>query len=297
MKTHKLLSFFIPLLIIILSSCNADGITSDTSSKKTLLNVSYGSHPQQVFDLYLPANRSTVTTKTLILIHGGGWNSGDKDDMKYVINIINQNLPDYAIANINYRLAFKGNPGFPMQLNDIKAVINKLKDTRYYNISDDFGLIGMSAGGHLSLLYSYAHNSDKNIKMVCSIVGPTDFTDTNYLRIPDMIAAIETATGVSYMANPAYYDELSPLSRATLDSPPTILFYGNQDPIIPTTQAINMHERLDRLGVYNEFNLYNGGHANWVHSDQLDVSEKLATFIKISFSQSPPISQNTKANY
>lgn len=297
MKTYQLFSFFISLLLLLNSSCSTDNSASNSSIKRTLINEGYGSHPQQVFDLYLPANRSDRTTKTLILIHGGGWTSGDKADMKYITNIIKQNLPDYAIANMNYRLASKGNPAFPMQIDDIKALINKLKNTRNYAISDDFGLIGMSAGGQLSLLYSYGYNSDKNIKMVCSIVGPTDFTDTNYLKIPAMVEAIETATGVSYMDNHEYNQELSPLSRASIASPPTILFYGNQDPIIPTTQGINMHEQLDRLGVYNEFHLYNGGHGNWVLDDQLDANGKLATFIKISFSQSQPISQNTKKNF
>ena len=43
------------------------------------LNVSYGSNSEQVFDIYLPANRSD-DTKIMILVHGGGWTSGDKAD-------------------------------------------------------------------------------------------------------------------------------------------------------------------------------------------------------------------------
>ncbi len=281
MKTYKLFSFFIPLLLI-LHSCTTDSTASDASTEKNLINESYGSSPQQVFDLYLPANRSAATTKTLILVHGGGWTAGDKADMVYVTNIIKQYLPGYAIANMNYRLASAGNPAFPMQIDDLNSVVTKLKNTDY-GISDNFGFIGVSAGGHLSLLYSYAYNFNINVKMVCSIVGPTDFTDPNYLNNPFMVASFESVTGVSYSDNPTYYQQLSPLSRATVASPPTILFYGNQDPLIPTTQGVNMHARLNQLGVYNEFTLYNGGHGNWVLADQLDAYGKLVAFIQNKF--------------
>lgn len=283
MRTYKLFSFFILSLLLLNSSCNTDSIIDIPSTEKNLINESYGSHPQQVFDLYLPANRSAANTKTLILVHGGGWTAGDKSDMVYVTNIIKQYLPGYAVANMNYRLASTGNPAFPMQIDDVNAVISKLKNTSDYAISDNFGFIGVSAGGQLSLLYSYAYNSNNDVKMVCSIVGPTDFTDPNYTNNPTLTAMFTTATGVNFGDNPSYYQQLSPLYRATTSSPPTILFYGNADPLIPTTQGVNMHNRLDQLGVYNEFNLYNGGHGDWVITDQLDAYGKLVAFIQNKF--------------
>ncbi len=284
MKTPKLFSFFIALFLMVLTSCTTDNSnTNNTETEKNLVNVSYGSHPQQVFDLYLPANRSSATTKTLILVHGGGWTAGDKADMVYVTNIIKQYLPGYAVANMNYRLASAGNPAFPMQVDDLAAVVAKLRNTSDYGISEDFGFIGVSAGGHLSLLYSYAHNANNDVKMVCSIVGPTDFTDANYVNNPTLTAMFATATGVNYADNPGYYQQLSPLYRATTAAPPTILFYGNADPLIPTTQGVNLHNKLDQLSVYNEFNLYNGGHGDWAINDQLDAYGKLVTFIQNKF--------------
>lgn len=284
MKINTLFCFFLTVGIATLfSSCNETSTEQfDTSTEKNLYNVAYGSSNQQVFDLYLPANRTT-NTKTLILVHGGGWTAGDKADMNYVTNIIKQYLPGYAIANINYRLATAGNPAFPMQIDDLAAVVAKLKNTDEYVISDNFGFIGVSAGAHLSMLYGYAYDTNSNVKMVASIVGPTDFTDVNYLNNPTLAPMFEMATGVSYASNPAYYQQLSPLSRATSSSPPTILFYGNQDPLIPTTQGVNMHNRLDQLSVYNEFNLYNGGHGDWIITDQLDAYGKLVTFVQNKF--------------
>lgn len=272
--------YFYILLSSLFISCNAND-SENIQKEETLMNISYGSSNQQVFDLYLPANR-TSATKTLILVHGGGWIEGDKADMNGAVGIIKQNLPDYAIANINYRLATAANPAFPMQIDDVASVINKLKNGNY-NISDDFGFIGISAGGHLSMLYSYAHDSGNNIKMVCSIVGPTNFTDSNYVNNPQFVTTFEGITGVSYQNDPEYYEEISPYHRATSSSPATLLFYGNQDPLIPTSQGTDLHLKLDNLSVYNEFTLYNGGHGDWSATDQIDMYSKLLAFVNSRF--------------
>ncbi|WP_339886955.1 alpha/beta hydrolase [uncultured Flavobacterium sp.] len=284
MKTNNLFFGLLLFLLIPIYSCSNDNAstTEDLSVAKTMINVSYGSNLQQVFDLYLPANRSSTSTKTLILVHGGGWIEGDKVDMNYAVDIIKQFLPEYAIANVNYRLATTGNYAFPMQIDDINAIVQKLK-VENYGISDDFGFIGTSAGGHLSLLYSYGYNSNNNIKMVCSIVGPTNFTDSNYVNNPAWLDLYFNLTGVHYADNPSYYEQLSPLYRATSSSVPTIMFYGNADPLIPTSQGVDLHTKLDQLGVYNEFNLYNGGHGNWSQTDLLDANLKMIAFIQNKF--------------
>ena len=272
--------FYLLLLTLSISCDRKDDDPAPTATKEEIfLNISYGTDSKQTFDLYLPANRSKTTTKTIILVHGGGWIEGDKADMNYIVDIIKQNLPEYAIANLNYRLATVGKPAFPMQIDDIISVVSRLKNANY-EISNNLGFIGTSAGGHLSLLYSYAYNTNNNVKMVASIVGPTNFTDVNYTNNPEWISLFYNVTGVTYAGNQTYYENLSPLFRATTNAPPTIMLYGNADPLIPTTQGQSLHAKLDQLGVYNEFNLYNGGHGNWAAIDQLDAYTKLVNFIK-----------------
>ena len=79
MKLYKLsLVVFIALSI---ASCKKSGTTSDvTIAAKTMLDVAYGVDALQKMDIYLPANRSTTSTKVVVMIHGGGWTSGDKAD-------------------------------------------------------------------------------------------------------------------------------------------------------------------------------------------------------------------------
>jgi len=288
---NKFSDFFILLLLIIgFYSCSDNELElkiNEPLVKTEQLNISYGDDNLQKYDIYLPANRTKLNTKIFILVHGGSWVSGDKNDMEYLVSMLQLNFPHYAIININYRLATLTKPAFPMQINDIEQVINHLQlNAETYQISNGLAFIGTSAGAHLSLLYSYKYDTSQNVKMVCSIVGPTNFTDINYVNSPNYSnfeTTMQLITGVNYADNPAFYEELSPYHVATDTSPPTILFYGAQDELIPTSQGVDMHEKLNELGITNEFTLYENESHGWDGISLLDTSTKLTAFIKRNF--------------
>ena len=274
--------FLILMSIISVSCINSDDSNNSTSTSLEFyqeLNISYGSHSDQVFDLYLPANR-TQETKVMILIHGGGWTSGDKSDMNSFRDYILQNLSDIAVVNMNYRLANETTDAYPTQINDITSVVDFLKNKQSeYVISDDLGFIGTSAGGHLALLWSYAFDSNNQTDMVCSVVGPTNFTDPAYLENTNPILQ-EMLDLFGVDATTAFLEEVSPYHQASNTSPPTILFYGGQDPLIPTTQGTDMRDKLQELGVIHDFTLYeNAGHG-WTGLDLLDTTIKLHAFME-----------------
>ena len=280
MKALKV--FFLNLIIVIsVLSCsndNSEVITEFPLEYFEELNVSYGTDSDQKFDIYLPANR-TLNTKVMILVHGGGWSSGDKNDMNGFVDLIFQNFENLAVVNINYRLADENNSPYPMQTDDITSIVNHLKDNRNnYVIDDEFGFIGTSAGAHLAMLWSYALDANSNINMVCSIVGPTNFTDPAYLNNsnPDLQELIDL---YRINATTEFLEEVSPFHRASTSAPPTILFYGGQDPLVPTTQGTAMRDKLLELGVTHEFTLYeNEGHG-WGGINALDTWIKLMVFI------------------
>ena len=143
-----------------------------------------------------------------------------------------QNHPSLGIVNINYTLAGVNSPPVPMQTNDISAVVNYISSNKTsLVISDDIGFIGLSAGAHLSLLWSYANDTDNQVDMVCSIVGPTNFTDPAYYNSTN-----PTFQSMYFLfGNPSisFLESASPYHTATATSPPTLLFYGGQDPLVP----------------------------------------------------------------
>ncbi len=265
--------------LFVLNSCATDALPleSDSLEYKALTDVPYGNESRQVYDIYLPANR-TLETKTLILVHGGGWKEGSKSDMAAFKDFIREQLPDVALVNMNYRLADENNAPYPMQINDITSVINDLKSKQSeYRIGRELGFIGGSAGAHLALLWSYAFDTHDQVKMVCSIVGPTNLADDAYLNsdnqeLKDLI--FQFGTDIDSL------NEASPLYHVKSTSPPTILFYGAQDPLIPNSQGRDLKDRLNDFNVPHEYTLYpNGGHG-WVGLDLLDTAIKLKTFIE-----------------
>ncbi len=287
----KIQTYVITFLILIILGCskNTEIVLPDPLPSAEFKNVSYGTEPLQKYDIFLPEDRSNTTTKVFILVHGGGWIGGDKSELQTFVDFLKLQFPTYAIVNINYQLAAVGKSPFPMQIEDIEKIILYLKSKADdYQISNQFGFLGISAGAHLSMLYSYAFDVFSEVDMVCSIVGPTNFTDENYINStdPDFIEnfeLIESITGVNFETNMQFYESVSPYHVVDQNAPPTILFYGGQDPLIPTSQGISMHEKLDELGVINEFTLYeNEGHG-WVGLPLIDTFNKLNTFIITHF--------------
>ena len=165
-----------------------------------------------------------------------------------------------------------------MQIEDITSIINYLKENKSkYTISEDIGFIGTSAGAHLSLLWSYAFDTDKKVDMVCSIVGPTNFTDPAYLNNTNPeLQVLLNLFGEEFSI--PFLEEASPFHQLTAQAPPSILFYGGQDPLIPITQGTDLRDKLQTLGVSHEFTLYeNEGHG-WTGLSLLDTWTKLKGF-------------------
>lgn len=246
------------------------------------MNVSYGNNSQQVYDLYLPEGRTATKTKVIVLVHGGGWIEGDKADMSNFISLIQQNHPNHAIVNMNYVLATTAIPAFPNQFLDIDSVINKLSaETEELQILPEFGLIGTSAGAHLSLQYDYVYDTDDHVKFVADIVGPCDFTDPFYADDPNFQVALgffvdeEAYPGVT-----DYAAEVSPALQVNASSSPTIMFYGDQDPLVPLTNGQTLRDNLTNQQITNSFTVYEGGHGDdWSQASVTDLQLKLSGFI------------------
>lgn len=264
-------------------SCSKENNNSTTESlaEKTLLNVSYGSDPQQRYDLYLPADRSEDSTKIIFLIHGGGWTGGDKADMDFLIPYIQLRHPDHAIVNVNYVLADAETPAFPNQFLDVDAVIEKLaNESTSLQIKPEFALIGASAGAHISLMYDYVYDIDDQVKMVGDIVGPTDFTDPFFSENPNfpfLMAALVDETAYPPQTN--YAEVLSPALRVSSASSPTLLFYGNADPVVPLSNGTTLNDALNTEQIDHNFTVYSGGHGNWAANDIEAMKEQISVYI------------------
>ena len=89
--------FFLPVMFLWLA------LASSAAGAQTWeRDVAYGTDPSQRLDLSIPAGKGFAT---VIFVHGGSLNSGDKADDDYRNVCAAFPAAGIACANVNYRLA------------------------------------------------------------------------------------------------------------------------------------------------------------------------------------------------
>jgi len=277
---------------VLLASCTKDETVpggngngnNSTLAERIIPDTAYGTDARQKMDIYLPAGRTTAT-KVIILIHGGGWETGDKTDLNYYKDLLRAKWPEAAIANINYRLASNtANIHYSEIMNDISAAVNFIVDNRTgFVTSDSLLMLGASAGAHLAMLYTYAHNTGNHVRAVADFFGPAVLNDWEWYNSFNiwMGKAIKDIL-IQYNNGPwdvPLYQSNSPYSVATAQSRPTIIFHGTIDVIVPLYQSQWLNGRLTTLGVPHEYYEYLDGHG-FNNSNTEDCMNKAVSFFK-----------------
>ncbi|HET9435011.1 MAG TPA: alpha/beta hydrolase [Chitinophagaceae bacterium] len=275
----KNLTLWLLLTVIVTASCKKENSNND-DMPVTVLDVSYGTSTQQKMDVYLPAGRSSTATKVIIMIHGGGWNTGDKSDFDEYVDSLKKREPAYAIFNVNYRLA--NTPDlFPAQEQDIKAALEFIYNKRSeYLISDKFVLIGASAGAHLALLLGYKYSTPVKPKAIIDFFGPTDLVELyNNPSNPLVQPLLAAVTGATPASNNTLYSQSSPINFVSAQSPPTMILHGGTDIVVPSSQSDLLNNRLIIAGVTHQYISYPAEGHGWVGSNLSDSFDKIQAFL------------------
>jgi Esterase/lipase len=277
------MKFFKHLLFVAITmsvlSCKKEA--DQSANAKTMLNVSYGNSPEQTMDIYLPANRSSSSTKVIVMIHGGAWNSGDKTDLSEYADTMRRRLPDYAVFNINYRLAVGSNL-FPAQENDVKSAVQFIiNNSADYGISQKLVLLGVSSGAHLALLQGYKYAPQIKPKAIVSFFGPTDLIDMYNHPLNIFIAqGLYSVIGKTPTQDSLIYANSSPINYVSSSSSPTIILQGGQDPLVSVTQATSLKAKLDAASVINQYVFYPTEGHGWFGANLSDSFNKIEAFLK-----------------
>jgi acetyl esterase/lipase len=210
-------------------------------------------------DIYKQKNL-TEPAPLLVFIHGGGWKGGKRSD--YLVYLMDYAKKGYITATVSYRL--KKDSIYPACVQDVSDAAHWLFSSaeKYGYDPDRIAMIGGSAGGHLVLMTaydlkepqiqldsSYLYSPRHKIKAVVDIYGPVDMT-TPYAQTQGLVTGF---IGHSYTERPDLYWEASPAKYLHKDLPPTLIFQGTSDNLLPQSQSDTLKARLDRLGVQNEY--------------------------------------------
>lgn len=243
-------------------------------------DIHYGNDPEQIMDLYLPHENPSKKKAAFIIIHGGGWRSGDKSQLTFFTLSMMQKFPDHIFANINYRPASTTQYAIPNQMEDIKNAAGFLKKKLHY--APQLILLGNSAGGHLSMMYAYHFDPLKNVKSVINIVGPADLSDEGFKTYEEYSFVEKHLIDPKILpAGIAANIFSSPVQWITPNIPPTLSYYGKTDRVIPLSQKRILDSVLNKNNVMNESYEFNGGHLDWdKEPNSVFLMEKIEQFLK-----------------
>lgn len=248
------------------------------SAQMVSKDVAYGDDPKQKMDVYLPA-QVKGKMPVIILIHGGSWIGGDKINMTHWLKPLQSQLPDYAIFNLNYRLASRqaNASTWPAQIDDIDKAVAFIKDkAKDYNINKkQLILLGESAGAQLALVEGFVHDPKHEVKIVVDLFGPADMVDLYHTH--HQLSGLMTGTPTTL---PAVYSDASASSHVDKKSPPTIIFHGTADPIVPIRESDSLNMKLKQANVPVSYITYPGKGHGWRGNEILDTYSKAIAFIQ-----------------
>jgi len=222
--------------------------------------------------------KSTSPAATLIFIHGGAWKSGDKRD--YLVYLLPFAEKGYVTVSVAYR--FSKEAVFPAAVEDVKCALRWLKThaTEYGMDVHRFALIGGSAGGHLAMMAGYTSDVrafteecevdslDDRVQAIVDIYGPSDLTTA----FAQQNAVVIKFIGQTYAQAPELYRRASPLYWLDSGDPPTLIFHGTLDEVVPVSQSDSLAARLQRLGVAMDYHRLKG----WPHT--MDLSKRVNAY-------------------
>ena len=195
----------------------------------------------QLVDLYIPGGEGPHPA--VLLIHGGGWKSGEPADMEGFADRLVE--AGYAVANISYRLAPEHR--WPAQIEDCRTALRWLREQAEGLHIDPkrIGAFGYSAGAHLAMALGTdsPKNPQERVQAVVAGSGPYD------LRVYPESPYIYKLIGGGPQEYPDEYADASPLTKASPDDAPAFLYHGKRDRLVEVEQSYNMAAALADAGV------------------------------------------------
>jgi acetyl esterase/lipase len=236
-------------------------IPKTVTTYKNIVYASYGSRDMHV-DIYKP-NSQSKPAPCIILIHGGGWSSGNKNmEAPMAIYLAERG---FVTATVEYRLSPEAK--YPAGVTDIKTSIRWLKksSTKFGINASKIGIAGTSAGGQLASLIATTGKSDLfvdktfypeyscEVQTLVNIDGVLAFLhplSSEGIDKPGKPSAATRWFGSNKKESKHLWKEASALNYIDKNTPPT-LFINSQHPRFHAGRD-DMIKIMDSLSIYSE---------------------------------------------
>jgi acetyl esterase/lipase len=219
----------------------------------------------QSLDLYLPEHTPKRPMPTVIFIHGGSWQAGDKKEGRIICQEFVRR--GYATASVNYR--FSNQAIWPAQAIDCKSAVRWLRvNASKYNLdANRFAVGGHSAGGHLSAFLATTNgvklfDQGQNLQVSSDVQAELWFagvgnlvsraTTRGYQGEQTPKSAESKLLGGPIMLRRHLALGASPVTWVSKSTVPFFFEAGTVDKAVPPNQVFEMKTALDKFGIYSE---------------------------------------------
>jgi len=258
-----------------------DLISAEDVVHKTIFSEN-GEKRDLHLDIYRPAQKCKYPA--LIMIHGGGWRSGNKSMERPMAQQIALN--GYAAITVEYRLSLEAR--YPTAIHDIKAAIRWIKDNSdQYDIdTTKIAIEGESAGGQLAMLVAMTNKVEKfegekngskstsTIHAVIDVDGVVDFLAPNSLNTPRKPDSPDAYwLGGVFEDKPLIWKDASPIYWVNKNSVP-VLFITSSVPRFHAGRD-EMIDLLNQNGIYSEsYSIADSPHSFWMYEPWFEPTKK-----------------------
>jgi len=233
--------------------------SENISEKKDIIYCQLNSRPLKL-DAFVPKEKTFGKRIAIVIIHGGGWRSGNRSQHYALASALSQR--GYVCFTPEYRLSTEAL--FPAAVYDIKACIRWVREHAgdYQLDSTRIVALGFSAGGELAAFMGTTANhpqfegSNANaghssrVNAVVDIDGTLSFVHPESGEGDDSkhTSAATYWFGYPKAVLPSLWKAASPLTYAGADSPPTLFL---------NSSVARMHAgRKDYIDSLSQYNIY-----------------------------------------
>jgi acetyl esterase len=191
-----------------------------------------------LLDAYIPSGSGLHPA--MLVIHGGNWDSGDKEDMAPVGELVANE--GFAAFVVDYRLVPAGS--YPAAVEDVRSAVRWIRTNaaRYGVDPTRIGAFGVSAGGHLATMLATVGTGSTDrgarIRVALSWSGPQDLT-----LLPSSV--VQAFVGCPIDACPERWRSASPSSHVD-PTDGAVLLANSTAELVPLSQAVEMAAILRR---------------------------------------------------